>query len=110
MHFACLGLSAAHLGAAQLMLQADKDAIAGYSLSGGRSAPAAKKAPAGRPAPASRPAAPAAANGELQGVKVTQIRKGDGVTYPQPGDELTMHYVGKLRSNKKVRGLRNLAL
>ncbi len=82
------------------------DAIAGYSLSGGRSAPAAKPAAAGRkPAAAAPPAkkaaaAPAAAASE--GVKVTQIRKGDGVTYPAPGDVLTMQYVGKLRANKKV--------
>jgi hypothetical protein len=31
-------------------------------------------------------------------VKVTQIRAGDRVTYPQKGDVLTMHYVGKVRS------------
>ncbi|KAJ1483050.1 hypothetical protein T484DRAFT_1623413, partial [Baffinella frigidus] len=36
------------------------------------------------------------------GIKYTQIRKGDGQNYPQPGDVLTMHYVGKLRATKTV--------
>ena len=42
---------------------------------------------------------------QLDGVKVTSIRKGDGRTFPQAGDVLTMHYVGKLRANKQVRGV-----
>ncbi|MCP3658122.1 MAG: FKBP-type peptidyl-prolyl cis-trans isomerase [Herbaspirillum sp.] len=30
-----------------------------------------------------------------EGVKVVSISDGDGKTFPQKGDELTMHYVGK---------------
>ena len=36
---------------------------------------------------------------------MTSIRKGDGRTFPQAGDVLTMHYVGKLRANKQVRAV-----
>jgi FK506-binding protein 1 len=39
---------------------------------------------------------------DLGGVKVTTIRAGDKRTFPQRGDTLTMHYVGKLRDTKQV--------
>ena len=94
----------------ELMAAAGKDQIKGYDI----------KIPPGRQAgfkvkkevkleemknlsPASL-APPPANTGvvDLGGVKVTQIRKGDGKNYPQIGDTLTMHYVGKLRDTKQV--------
>ncbi|PRT54447.1 hypothetical protein B9G98_02067 [Wickerhamiella sorbophila] len=33
--------------------------------------------------------------------EVLQITPGDGKTYPQPGQTVSMHYVGKLESGKK---------
>jgi len=94
----------------ELMAAAGKEEIKGYDL----------KVPPGRQAgykqkkevaleemknlsPASL-APPPASTGvvDLGGVKVTQIRKGDGQNYPQIGDTLTMHYVGKLRETKQV--------
>lgn len=71
----------------------------GYSLSGGKSATTGETAQA--PPPSYQPrmdSKPAPVNG----VKVTTVRTGDRKTFPKTGDMLVMHYVGKLRSTKKV--------
>jgi len=80
----------------ELMEKAGKTEVAGFSLFGGQqAAPAEEVAPYVPPTPAGQPP-------PVAGVKVTTIRKGDRKTYPQVGDTLTMHYVGKLRSTKQV--------
>lgn len=35
------------------------------------------------------------------GVKITTITKGDGKTYPKPGDTVKLHYIGSLESTGK---------
>mmetsp|Transcript_33911 Transcript_33911/g.54749 ORF Transcript_33911/g.54749 Transcript_33911/m.54749 type:complete len:450 (-) Transcript_33911:43-1392(-) len=92
----------------ELMAAAGKDDIDGYSLS----IPAGKQTgykkdmkQAENFNPSAASMAPAPTNTgvtDLGGVKVTTIRKGDGRSYPQPGDLLTMHYVGKLRDTKQI--------
>jgi len=91
----------------ELMAAAGKNEIAGYSLDvpPGRQAgyKQVKKVVEPNASPASL--APAPVNTgvtELGGVKVTTIRPGDKRNFPQPGDTLTMHYVGKLRDTKQV--------
>lgn len=81
--------------------------IKGYSLDvpPGRQAGFKQKKPATEfnPSAASMaPAPPSTGVSDLGGVKVTSIRKGDNRNFPQPGDVLTMHYVGKLRASKQV--------
>ncbi|EKX47190.1 FKBP-type peptidyl-prolyl cis-trans isomerase [Guillardia theta CCMP2712] len=76
------------------MMKSQRDEIKGYSLAGGKSAVPSRAPP--KPAAQPRAAAP------VSGVKVTQIRRGDGINYPQPGDVCTVHYVGKLRATKQV--------
>lgn len=38
----------------------------------------------------------------LRGVHVRSLQPGDGVTYPKSGDEISVHYTGKLASNGKI--------
>ena len=38
----------------------------------------------------------------LRGVHVRSLQAGDGVTYPKSGDEISVHYIGRLASSGKV--------
>jgi FK506-binding protein 1 len=90
-----------------LMEAAGKKEIKGYSLDvpPGRQAgyKQVKKVVEPNASAASMAVAPPSAGvTDLGGVKVTTIRAGDKRTFPQRGDTLTMHYVGKLRDTKQV--------